>query len=376
MWSKKVLNIDVDKTTTECTKVEKAITEFNESLRFETANDAKEIREGVNWMIKNTNTKMQQSILLSSVSNLTNKGNVLDKLASALQNKLNLNLTLMSHMATRMDTNVSRMVPVVFKWLGNDPKYKEWLEQPSKGPFLHIIGADGVGKTFLTSYCYELIPQTMERKHSLAEKQAARQQLVMTYFLFEPGFRHFQNLSGVIASILFQIAAQDPKWCDTVATNPELHSNDPAKVWKDLILKRFSKRSSSSGKLFILLDGLTEMQPEERKELLNLFSQTLEGNQHRIWILFTWTGTAEDVKRSIPDDGAQRSIQMSTLDYESVVRKIFISRKKDYDNLAPIVDTQEKWHHMVDYLIFSCRGMSHPLRHIVLARKFLLTNII
>lgn len=360
MWRNKIFKLNYDDIESECAKIEGAIADFQAAIHIENANDTKEVREGMNWLIKNTNTKMQQSILLSSVSSLTEKGNVLDKLAQALQHKLNLNLNLMSHMATRMDTILSRLVPRIFNWLQAEVSYKQWLEQTSKGQFLHITGDDGVGKTFLTAHCYTLIPNTAEQNYSLVEKHSVRQQLVMTYFLFEPGFRHFQNVPGVIASILFQIAAQDPKWCDSISTKPELHSRDPARIWRELILKRFDKRSHSSEKLYILLDGLTDMESKERESLLKLFSETLNGGHYRIWILFTWSGSMDGMQSSIAQGQPPLTIKMSMDKCPNAVKQIFDARKRNYEHLKSIHPAQEKYTAMCEYLEISSKGRKLP----------------
>jgi hypothetical protein len=358
MWTNKILKINLERTESECTKIKEVVKGFYGSISIENTNDTKEVREGMNWLIKNTNTKMQQSILLSTVSNLTEKGNVLDKLAQALQQKLNLNLNLMSHMATRMEGISNRLVPKILNWLPKEVSYREWLEQPSQGPFLLITGDDGVGKTFLTAYCYMMIPSSAEQNYSLVEKQSVRQQLVMTYFLFEPGFGDFQNLSGVIASILFQIAAQDPKWCDSISTKRELHSRDPRSVWEEIVLKRFDKRSHSSEKLFILLDGLTDMESNEREDLLNLFYETLDGGKHRIWILFT-ASKLHEMQPSIAPAQSPLNIRVGTDKCPDAANQIFEARKKAYDHLGALRPDQEKYKDLCSYLQHSSKGRKY-----------------
>ncbi|EHA22116.1 hypothetical protein ASPNIDRAFT_40959 [Aspergillus niger ATCC 1015] len=264
LFAKKVFKVQTDLTTGKCEKVEQAIKGFHKAIKIEGYNDTKEIKDGVNWLIKNTNTKMQQTAFSFDMHSMSEKGNVFDKLTKTLQSKLNLNLTVMSQMATRMDSIMPQLIDGGLLWVEKHDLFKKWLYPHGTCPLLYMKGRDGVGKTFLTAHCYQLIPSIAGRDQTLVQKETVRQQLIVTYFLFEPGMQYNQSFSSVVASIIFQIAAQDPKWCDAIATKPVLDSRDAKMVWDELVLKRFEKRSHSSEQLYILLDGVSEMQPKER----------------------------------------------------------------------------------------------------------------
>lgn len=270
LFAKKVFKVQTDLTTGKCEKVEQAIKGFHKAIKIEGYNDTKEIKDGVNWLIKNTNTKMQQTAFSFDMHSMSEKGNVFDKLTKTLQSKLNLNLTVMSQMATRMDSIMPQLIDGGLLWVEKHDLFKKWLYPHGTCPLLYMKGRDGVGKTFLTAHCYQLIPSIAGRDQTLVQKETVRQQLIVTYFLFEPGMQYNQSFSSVVASIIFQIAAQDPKWCDAIATKPVLDSRDAKMVWDELVLKRFEKRSHSSEQLYILLDGVSEMQPKERESLLGL----------------------------------------------------------------------------------------------------------
>ncbi|KAF7593901.1 hypothetical protein BBP40_010603 [Aspergillus hancockii] len=356
LWRNKVFKLNIDSTAKECETVEEAVRKFHNAIQAEALNDIKDIKEGVNWLIKNTNTKMQQTIFLGGMYNPTERGNVLDKLAQTLQHRLDLNLTVMSHMATRMDTTMARQISGVSDWLMKEPEFKRWLAQPDKDSLLYIKGNDGVGKTFLTAYCYKWIPIVAEANHQLLQKDLVRQQLVVTYFLFEPGMQHFQTFPSVIASILFQIAAQDPKWCDSISAKPSVGTHSPERIWKELVLKRFEKRAHPPETLYILLDGLTDMQPKEREKLLGLFDQTLKVGKYSVWILLTGSGeppktTASDTtRRSLP------TIEATDKNIEDRVKKIFETRRKGFPNLSKLQPDQDKYSILLNYLVKSSKG--------------------
>ncbi|PYI05224.1 hypothetical protein BO78DRAFT_419881 [Aspergillus sclerotiicarbonarius CBS 121057] len=355
LWRKKVLRQQVDVTSKQCDRVEQVIKKFHDAIRTESFNDTKEIKEGVHWLIKNTNTKMQQSVLLANMYNMSEKGNVLDKLAKTLQSKLHLNLTVMSQMATRMDTIMPQLIEQGLSWFRRNDLYQQWLYRHGTCPLLYLKGYDGVGKTFLTAYCYKLIPMMAGRDQTLVQKEAIRQQLIVTYFLFEPGMQYSQTFAGVVASILFQIAAQDPKWCDSISTKPVLKSRDPKKVWNDLVLKRFEKRSHSSEELYILLDGISDMQPKEREPLLKLLYETLEGRNHRVWILLT--GSREQRELFPPEMAGTPPVpEIRITSDETLVDLIIKKRMKDFENLSRIRYPSKGYDEIHKYLIETSKG--------------------
>ncbi|PYH93236.1 hypothetical protein BO71DRAFT_431168 [Aspergillus ellipticus CBS 707.79] len=355
LWRKKVLRQEVDLTQQKCDKVEEAINNFHDSIRIEAYNDIKEIKEGVHWLIKNTNSKMQQTVLLGGMYSMSEKGNVLDKLAKTLQSKLHLNLTVLSQMATRMDEIMLQFVDNSFPWLRSDVLYQQWLYRHDTSPVLYVRGGDGVGKTFLTAHCYKLIPNMAGRNQSLVQKETVRQQLIMTYFLFEPGMQYFQNFPSVIASILFQIAAQDPKWCDSISGKAVLNSRDAMRVWKEIVLKRFEKRSHSSEELYILLDGVSDMQAKERDLMLRLFYETLHVRNHRVWILLTGSGKQNEV---FPSDIADLSPipMMEMMSDRKLAEKIIKKRMAELDNLQRIPPGSEGYAKISNYLFNAWNG--------------------
>ncbi|PWY70006.1 hypothetical protein BO83DRAFT_438539 [Aspergillus eucalypticola CBS 122712] len=336
LFAKKLFNYQTDLTTGKCEKVEQAIKNFHKSIKIEGYNDTKEIKDGVNWLIKNTNTKMQQTAFSFDMHSMSEKGNVFDKLTKTLQSKLNLNLTVMSQMATRMDSFMPQLIDNGLLWVEKHEYFRKWLYPHGTCPLLYFKGGDGVGKTFLTAHCYQLIPSIAGRDQTLVQKETVRQQLIVTYFLFEPGMQYNQSFASVVASILFQIAAQDPKWCDAIANKPVLDSRDAKMVWDELVLKRFEKRSHSSEQLYILLDGVSEMQPKERESLLGLLYETLGERNHRIWVLLTGS---HDQGELFPSDLAEKASipEISMWNTDPLQDKIILQRMSSFTKLSHLL---------------------------------------
>ncbi|GKZ75574.1 hypothetical protein AnigIFM56816_000231 [Aspergillus niger] len=349
LFAKKVFKVQTDLTTGKCEKVEQAIKGFHKAIKIEGYNDTKEIKDGVNWLIKNTNTKMQQTAFSFDMHSMSEKGNVFDKLTKTLQSKLNLNLTVMSQMATRMDSIMPQLIDGGLLWVEKHDLFKKWLYPHGTCPLLYMKGSDGVGKTFLTAHCYQLIPSIAGRDQTLVQKETVRQQLIVTYFLFEPGMQYNQSFSSVVASILFQIAAQDPKWCDAIATKPVLDSRDAKMVWDELVLKRFEKRSHSSEQLYILLDGVSEMQPKERESLLGLLYETLGERNHRIWVLLTGS---HDQGELFPSDVAQKASipEISMWNNDSLGDKIIRRRMSSLNMLSQVLRDPDVTKEVSDFL--------------------------
>lgn len=184
----------------------------------------------------------------------------------------------------------THFVPNTFSWVKKDPKYKDWSKGQSS-PFLFISGSSGAGKTFFTYKCHNLIQETIMSSPSMSETNQLRQNTSVACFLFEPGKEDSQSFENVLATIILQIAEQDAKLCDSTARELEkasLAEKDQTIqfLWDNLILKKFEKTSETSRLIYILLDGLEQMDDYDLNTMLRLF-QALDGDKISIRIMMT-----------------------------------------------------------------------------------------
>jgi len=124
-----------------------------------------------------------------------------------------------------------------------------------------------------------------------AELEGSRQSTSVACFLFESGKEDSQSLQAVLATLILQIAEQDPKLCDSkdreLKKMPKGDDDLSIKfLWENLILKTFERSSETSRNCYLLLDGVEQMKPNHCQNMLKLF-QALDGDRHCVRVMMT-----------------------------------------------------------------------------------------
>jgi hypothetical protein len=153
-----------------------------------------------------------------------------------------------------------------FRWLDEEDSYKSFIEEDNH--FLWVYGGPGLGKSCLA---YAII----ERLGKLVE-DSPRTSIAYYFFREELGE---DNLMAMLSSTAIMTAVSDRKYREEAAAEiahgtwiPD--DDDGTLVWADFFATKFPK--DSEAKLFLVLDGLDEVDADGRAKLFNLLQQIRE----------------------------------------------------------------------------------------------------
>lgn len=119
----------------------------------------------------------------------------------------------------------------------------------------------------------------------------------VAYFFFDPGRPEAQTVQDALKNIITQIAAQDSRYCDSISKESDIDKtgkveqalkDDIETLWKTYITGKFERVSESSRMLYLLLDGVDQLNQDDSKILLKLF-QDLNCDKNAIQIMMTGT---------------------------------------------------------------------------------------
>ncbi|OQV10292.1 hypothetical protein CLAIMM_14312 [Cladophialophora immunda] len=184
----------------------------------------------------------------------------------------------------------SHIAPDTFLWLKDEPFYKSWLSGQAS-PFIYVSGSSGAGKTYLTCKYYSLIQANTKSSQMGAELEGSRQSISVACFLFESGKEDAQSFQAVLATLILQIAEQDPKLCESMGRELEKMPKGDVDLsikflWENLVLKKFERASEASRICYILLDGVEQMKQDHCQSMLKRF-QALDGDRHCVRVMMT-----------------------------------------------------------------------------------------
>ncbi|CAG8908395.1 unnamed protein product [Penicillium egyptiacum] len=160
------------------------------------------------------------------------------------------------------------------EWLRNDPLYTVWAT-PENSPFsvFGISGDEGHGKSFLFA---TIVKQLQE-----AQPQSENDMRCTStaYHIFDKDKQQI-SLVQALKVLAWQVADQDIVYRKDVSTVKATGINQIGNLWDIL----FSKSYKSDSTIFLLLDGIDQIEKSELKE----FIQVLEGLQatSRAWSQF------------------------------------------------------------------------------------------
>lgn len=160
----------------------------------------------------------------------------------------------------------ANFVPGTCTWfLSDDVHFKAWTK--GEYPILWMNGSDGVGKSFIAYAAAEALSKTFDDQ----ERKS------VAYFYFRETYANLRSAKYGLASVAWQIADSDSKYCEQVAVNLKREidsdSNDEG-LWKRFFADRYP--ANSDGRLFLILDGLDELDEKERERLLKSLAQITE----------------------------------------------------------------------------------------------------
>ena len=144
-------------------------------------------------------------------------------------------------------------------WLWQDERFRAWTD--GRSWHLHCVGALGVGKTVLSSVL----------THHLPEESQQRQPPILSLYLNHKS-SNVQTLPHLLGSLLKQLIQIDETFIisddlRTVYKKAKRLKLEPISYFKDM-LKILSSRLASYDRFYIIVDGLDELPPRNRRPLL------------------------------------------------------------------------------------------------------------
>ena len=151
-----------------------------------------------------------------------------------------------------------------FTWITEDSAYQTFLEGES--PFLRIHGPPGIGKSHAA---YSIIG-------NLLESTKAEPRSSVAYYLFKEDNNVFRQAKNMFQAVAIQIAMSDASYRDGVAAELErmdlsdCQGMELHEIWRPFFAERYPKDADQ--RLFLVLDGLDEMDSDDCESLLGLFT--------------------------------------------------------------------------------------------------------
>lgn len=215
----------------------------------------------------------------------------------------------------------SSFVKRTFSWVDTEAGYEPFKDRDST--FLWIHGLPGSGKSVLA---YTIIEKLQKAFQSDTRTSVA-------YFFFKEEHGELRSVKDMLFSTVVQIATVDGRYRDEVAADLKSNKNDFADDWLQLWTRFFASRYPEDGdaKLYLILDGLDEVDSKDRAKLFDLF-KTVKEKKPNIQIVLT---SRPDLESDInPLAPAKIELTMSKMSTRSGdLWRIIIARCKELPKL-------------------------------------------
>ncbi|KAK0736493.1 hypothetical protein B0T21DRAFT_451239 [Apiosordaria backusii] len=190
-------------------------------------------------------------------------------------------------------------VKETFAWFDGDFEKLKTMD----GGVWYIDGESGMGKSFFSFAIYSRLAQEFENDPSSS----------VASFIFDENFEKLEKVENMLYFCSAQVAATDNSYRQHIQN---LVDNDEEKNWKEnpwqeLFAARFPKETTNGSKaekrLYIILDGIDQLENDEVNELSRYIKQA-----KTLRIIFILSGT-RDVKRRGPKVDHSISLEPSVL---------------------------------------------------------------
>jgi hypothetical protein len=230
------------------------------------------------------------------------------------------------------ETLVRSLIPGTATWILEQEAFVNWVDCVK--PVLWLSGGPGCGKSHLS---------TLAIKHIL--QKAAQQGLRATslgYYYFHDNDQRKQSVLSALCAIVYQIADRDEIYRMHAALacrrSPAIAMATIDTVWKDFIVPEYGPQSS--GRLYLIFDGVDEAAREDIKEFISLLRDSLRDGL-RAQVLFVGRPDMDSFVQKL-DKMSMNAIEISSeMNAEDITR--FIEVKYDeYITIPKVKGLREK----------------------------------
>jgi nucleoside-triphosphatase THEP1 len=200
------------------------------------------------------------------------------------------------------------------RWIFSEPVWEEWIhgEERSRSPLI-LTGPPGIGKSHLAVVIYdELVRLAREDKENHA---------VATHFYFREHRPSLSVFRSAVYTIINQISQQSVYFCDAFCNQFNSDANNiNVASWHELVSKLLARTflEQSKTRLFVVLDGVDELPPQEAQET-RMFLREIRNQQLNISVVITGRDKAQ-----IGSDGNSRFLQLVSKDKQVSSLKMLI----------------------------------------------------
>ncbi|VUC26885.1 unnamed protein product [Clonostachys rosea] len=181
------------------------------------------------------------------------------------------------------------------KWILNNPTFEQWVQKTRR--HIWVNGISGSGKTVLSAAVFDYLKEELP-DHTII------------YFFFDFTSDDMQNVSNLVASLIFQLFVESPearKVLDKEFTN---HKNGFQKPSASKLSQILAEMIRASGNVFIVIDALDEC--TERMNLLDwLKTNLLKDDYPDVSVLLTGRPGAEFENHLRPAIGNENCIPIN-----------------------------------------------------------------
>ena len=244
-------------------------------------------------------------------------------------------------------------------WILKEIRYKDWVSGTS--PLLCVYGIPGSGKSYLST---RIIDDLWARYPQAS--QLRKVESVAFYYLKEEDTRSLRKIDDLIRTLAFQIAKNDEVFRSQTlkffnSSNSARHSNA---LWTKLFVEYFSSKTNENA-AFIVIDGLDEALPEERKRLFKMLGdmQDRKADQSPSRLHFLLLGQTslltdinehEQLRMSM--DFLELSSSRNCDDIERYVNREIPSLRFLRSLRRKFPDAYSDWRHYISEELIECSG--------------------
>lgn len=194
-----------------------------------------------------------------------------------------------------------------FKWLAENDIYKRFAE--GEEPIVWVMGERGLGKSNLAF-------------HTLSDLQERVSRSTVAGYFFQEEHEELRSITNFLKYVVVQVAIKDTKYREEIAVEiqknaDELAGDDGTLIWEKFIASKFSPESDT--RLFIVVDGVEEMDPEARKKLYGLLDQ-IKKDSLQISVLATSRHDPEESLKSTDVPGIAMTMDLIKKDVKLIIR--------------------------------------------------------
>lgn len=149
------------------------------------------------------------------------------------------------------------------RWVLSAPVWASWVhasKTTKPRPPLIITGAPGIGKTHLAVVVYD----------ELVTSHGNNDRTAVTHFYFREHRPSLSVFRSALYAVIKQVSQQSAYFCDVFCAQFNMEGNDiDAADWRQLVTKLLAPAfgEHSVAQLFVVLDGVDELEPSENGEL-------------------------------------------------------------------------------------------------------------